>query len=204
MGAFDPLEPFLGTAASGHAWSDPLEEWSDVDQAAWTWGYEEFDVYDAGETDAVSGFGAQAAVPWAEVDSLDARVRQLSSDAKNQPATTGEWAAWSVDWGALLVAWSVWTEQAAQNVPPLAPKGVYGDEHVAEFDRFKGRFNELRRRFLELGGKTSVAASERSVDWPALIARYGKWVVGGAVLLVGVHLLASGATTLALFRRAAA
>lgn len=133
--------------------------------------------------------GAERALPWALVEEHDAHVRHLSSDASQTRATTQAMAAWAVSWGRYLVDWSTWTEQAASNVPVLLPKGVYGDEHGAEFDRFVARYNELLRSFVAAGGKTgAVPSAAAKPPWE-------KWLLPAFVMAAGLTLIYVGATT---------
>lgn len=183
---------------------DQTPDWVEYESDRLDGGSSYYDVSDDPYLEDVSGcYGCgdsvgEKVVLWPEVEKHDARVRNLATDASQQQAKTPQWAAWATDWGLYLVDWRTWYTQALANSRKIGlPDAVFGDEHVAEYDAYVARYNELLRRFLEAGGKTSAAPGEPPVPpWE----KYAKWGAGAALLLGAAYLVGSSAALVSAVR----
>lgn len=108
-----------------------------------------------------------------QIEYLDSRVEHLNTDVVDydlpdppnpvtEPEAYNAWDARRVwfsgfkwDWTSFYTGWNQWVEKVSGNVAYRL-----GSERVAEYDNFRGQYNELRRRWRAELGEQATQAGE--------------------------------------------
>jgi len=115
-----------------------------------------------------------------EIQILDGKIRNLLTDVKNKAdASNPPFVLVLVDMNTLAAGWFQWRSSHVTIIDQT------GAQVGAEFEQFTGEYNELLRRFKELGGQT-MATPATVTESPA--ATTSDTIVKGG-LIVGAFFI---------------